>query len=92
MNTKSRSEELKKIRAEKLDETKTWAAARFKVPVSEIVGYNSGSAYDKVWVRSRATAEKIAAQLKGETCNGGWFDGMPLGGISEYDGAFEVMC
>lgn len=69
-----------------------YAAQRFGLKPNEVVGYHSGCCYSKVWVKTRASAEKVAKQLKGDTVNGGWFDGMPLGGIQEYDGVFEVMC
>lgn len=92
MNTQTRKEILADNRAAKLVETIKWVSERFGIPASEIIGYNSGSAYDKVWVKTRATAEKVAAKVKGDTCNGGMFHGMALGGISSYDGIFEVMC
>ena len=66
---------------------------RFGIKPEEFVGYNHGGAYDKIWVTTREAAEKCAAHpdVKNGTCNGGWFDGMPLGGITAYDGEFEVM-
>jgi hypothetical protein len=71
---------------------KAWAATRFGISPDEITGYNSGAAYDKIWVTNRAAAEKVSAKVAGGTCNGGRFHGMALGGITEYDGHFEVMC
>lgn len=68
-----------------------WVSKRFGIKPEQVLGYNSGSAYDKVWVTDKAAAEKVSKQVEKETCNGGRFHGMSLGGISEYDGKFEVM-
>lgn len=72
-------------------ESVEYAAKRFGVNKSEIVGYNSGCCYDRVIVKSRETAEKIAKSVEGRTVNGGMFHGMPLGAIQEIDGKFDVM-
>ena len=69
-----------------------WVSKRFGIKPEQVLGYNSGSAYDKVWVTDKAAAEKVSKQVEKETCNGGNFHGMSLGGISEYNGRFEVMC
>ena len=69
-----------------------WVSKRFGIKPEQVLGYNSGSAYDKVWVTDKAAAEKVSKQVKKQTCNGGYFHGMALGAISEYDGKFEVMC
>jgi hypothetical protein len=69
-----------------------WVAKKFGIQPEQVIGYNSGSSYDKVWVRDRATAEKVSKRVSKETCNGGYFHGMNLGNISKYDGKFEVMC
>ena len=68
-----------------------WVSKRFGIKPEQVLGYNSGSAYDKVWVTDKATAEKVSKQVEKQTCNGGYFHGMALGAISEYDGRFEVM-
>ena len=78
-----------------IEETKrqnNWVSKRFGIKPEQVLGYNSGSAYDKVWVTDKATAEKVSKQVQKQTCNGGYFHGMALGAISEYDGKFEVMC
>ena len=78
-----------------IEETKRqndWVSKRFGIKPGQVLGYNSGSAYDKVWVTDKAAAEKVSKQVQKETCNGGNFHGMALGAISEYDGKFEVMC
>lgn len=77
---------------EKLEEMQSYAAQRFGILPQDVLGYNWGSAYDKVWVTTRATAEIVAKKVEGETCNGGRFHGMSLGGIEFYNGKFEVMC
>ena len=87
----SRAEWLAEKRAAELIETKKWAAKMFSIKPEKILDYSSGSAYSKIWVTDRATAEKVSKQVEKETCNGGRFHGMSLGGISEYDGKFEVM-
>ena len=68
-------------------------AEGFDIDTADVVGYHSGICYDKVWVRTREAAEKVAGVMRGrgKTVNGGWFHGMALGGITEYDGKFEVM-
>ena len=81
-----------KTDVEKLQEMQSYAAQRFGVLPGEVLGYNWGCAYDKVWVTTRETAESIARKVEGETCNGGRYHGMPLGGIEGGDGRFEVMC
>lgn len=80
-------------RAEKRANSRTWAAERFGLDLAEVIDYSSGSAYDKLWVTNRAAAKKAAATVKGRTCNGGFFNGMPLGAITkESHAVFEVMC
>ena len=77
--------------AEETKRQNDWVSKRFGIKPEQVLGYNSGSAYDKVWVTDKATAEKVSKQLEKQTCNGGYFHGMALGAISEYDGRFEVM-
>jgi hypothetical protein len=79
-------------RAAQLIRDKEYAAKRFGIQAEQVLGYNSGAAYDKVWVTDKATAEKISKKVESGTCNGGYFHGMSLGAITEYDGKFEVMC
>ena len=88
-----RDKQLAVINAERLARGIAYAAKIFKLDPKEVIGHNSGSCYDKVWVNNRAAAEKVASCVKGQTCNGGYFDGMSLGGITEAPrGVFEVMC
>ena len=70
-----------------------WAEQRFGLDVGDVLAYNAGCAYDKVWVRSMRAARKVQKCMKGETCNGGCFSGMEKGGIVLMsDGTFEVIC
>jgi hypothetical protein len=95
-NTQSRQEMIAERRAEKLAEGRAYAARRFSIPLDEVVWYNSGICYDRVVVKTREAAEKVRAAVKGETVNGGWFHGLPLGGIDtsiDKDVTlFEVIC
>lgn len=78
-------------RAQKKEETRVYVSQRFGIPVADVIDYNSGSAYSKVWVRTKESADKVSAAVKGGSCNGGMFHGMSLGGVTLYDGAYEVM-
>lgn len=83
-------------RAEREANAKTWAAKRFGISEDEIIGYNSGCCYDKIWVKTRAAAEKVAAAVKDDTVNGGMLHGMSKGGIDtsidKEITLFEVIC
>jgi len=87
----SRAQWLAEKRAAELIETKKWAAKMFGLKAEQVLGYSSGCAYSKIWVTDKAAAEKVSKQVESGTCNGGYFHGMALGAISEYDGKFEVM-
>lgn len=69
-------------RKEELEQSKLYLAKLYSIDPSKITGYNSGICYGKVWTTSAEDAIKIKEAVKGRTVNGGWFDGMPLGGIS----------
>lgn len=96
MTAEQRKEALEIRRAEKLLAEKQYCSSRFGIPVDDVIGYNSGCCYDKAWVRTRDSADKIAAAVKGRTVNGGMFHGMALGGISSSIDRdvtiFEVIC
>lgn len=78
--------------------TAEWLGKRFKVPATEFLWYNGGVCYSRVLVKTREAAEKVSGAVKkeGRTANGGWFHGMPLGGIekSSFNGeeAWDVTC
>ena len=74
-----------------------WAGAkRFGLMPSDVLFYNRGICFDRIVVTTMQAARKVAKSVEGETVNGGYFDGMPLGGISEatVNGTkgFEVRC
>ena len=80
-------------------ETKSnsFIAKFFGIPESDVVWYHGGICYDKIVVTTPSSAAKISAALEGKYVNGGMFDGMPLGSISEVTDAnnkkvYEIMC
>jgi hypothetical protein len=78
---------------EQKETTIKWLCERFSLSPSEILGYNSGICYSRIWVNSREAAMKVHDKVKGRVVNGGMFDGMPLGSICEgHDGRFDVTC
>ena len=92
MNASTMTSEQIARHAKRLADSKRYAAIKFRIPENEISDYNSGICYSKIWVTTKAAADKVAASVKGETVNGGMFHDMPLGGIS-FDGTvYEVMC
>ena len=77
--------------------TEEWVAERFSIPLHDVVGYNSGTCFDKAWVKTEESAKAIQEFVKDETVNGGYFHGQSLGRIEKYpskDGGFiwEVTC
>ena len=78
------------------EESRLAAAKRFGLRLSDVCWYNHGICYDRVIVLTKAHAKKVAKLVEGDFVNGGFFDGMPLGGISEttHDGkkAYDVTC
>jgi hypothetical protein len=71
-------------------------AKRFGLRVDEVLFYNRGICYDRVVVTTMRAARKVAKSVEGDTVNGGYFDGAPLGGITEatINGikGFDVRC
>lgn len=95
MTDKARNKIIEQNRKEQHEQERTYCVREFGILPTEFVGYNSGMAYSKVWVNTKEAAMKVSAIIKkqGLTANGGWFDGMPLGQISEDSkGIFEVTC
>ena len=94
------TKELEERKAKEREESRKWVAERFKIKLNDVLGYNGGICYDTAWVRTQAAAKKIAKAVKGETANGGWYHGMPLGDINtqpwDDDGksitAYRVTC
>jgi hypothetical protein len=58
-------------------------AKRFGLKPDEVLFYNSGICYDRIVVTTMRAAKKVSKAVEGRTANGGYFHGMPLGGISE---------
>lgn len=77
-------------------EAREYGAKLFGLKAEEVLFYNRGICYDRIVVTTMQAARKVAKAVKGETVNGGYFDGAPLGGISEatIDGVkgFDVRC
>jgi hypothetical protein len=90
-------DQLKAYREKSRAESVAYAAKEFKLKVEDVVFYNGGICYSTIVVRSEAAAKKVARKVKGDTVNGGWYDGMPLGRITTEHDAFgkmvwRVMC
>jgi hypothetical protein len=79
-------------RAAKAANAKAWAAKHYRLPPSEVLWYHGGICYNRIVVVSKASADKVAKAVEGETVNGGWYDGMRLGGITKVEGGYEVIC
>ena len=78
-------------------EIATRMARRFGIPVEEIHWYNGGFCYDRLIVTTKTAADRVSAVVKDRRANGGWFNGMPLGGQNQFkakDGTlmYEVTC
>ena len=73
-------------------ETQHWAMQQFGISANDLIWYNGGICYNRIAVRTKAAAKKVSAAVKGQTVNGGWFHGMPLGGITKTDKGYEVYC
>jgi hypothetical protein len=71
---------------------KNWAAQKFGIPTEEIVRYHSGTCYDRIVVSTKAAANKVKRAVKGRHAWGGWYHGMPLGGIHSTPEGFDVTC
>jgi hypothetical protein len=78
------------------DRDREWLSKRFSIQPEEILWHHSGICYDRIMVKSKESADKVSASVKGETVNGGWFHGMSLGGQAvvkyEDNDVYEVMC
>ena len=58
-------------------------AKRFGLRVDEVLFYNRGICYDRIVVDTGLAALKVRKAVAGETVNGGYFDGAPLGSTTE---------
>ena len=79
--------------AERLASSKKYAAQKFGISEDDIIDYNSGCCYNKIWVKTSEAAKKVSKSVKNGTVNGGMFHEMPLGGISiSTNNVYEVIC
>jgi hypothetical protein len=89
-------EEQEQYYAQRFEEDRQAGAKRFGIKPDEVLFYNRGICYDRIVVTTMQAARKVAESVKGDTANGGFLDGMPLGGISDtkHDGkqAYSVYC
>lgn len=89
-------DERKAYHAQRFEEDRWAGAKRFGLMPSDVLFYNRGICYDRIVVTTMQAARKVAASVEGDTVNGGYFDGMPLGCITETttDGklAYNVTC
>lgn len=74
------------------NETQNWVSQRFGISSDEVLWYHGGICYSRIMVRTKKAATKVASAVKGSTVNGGWFHGMPLGGITKTSDGYEVYC
>lgn len=82
--------------AQRLADERRAGAKRFGLSTDEVLFYNRGICYDRIVVTTMRAAKKVAKSVEGDTVNGGYFDGTPLGGISEATvggvKGFDVTC
>ncbi len=57
-------------------------AKRFGLKPDEVLFYNRGICFDRIVVTTMQAARKVAKSVEGDTVNGGYFDGAPLGSIN----------
>ena len=90
-------EEKNQYHARRFEEARQAGAKRFGLKPDEVLFYHRGICYDRILVTTMRAARKVAKAVEGCTANGGYFHGMPLGGISDVkrdDGkvAYSVYC
>ena len=69
--------------AQRFAEDRERGAKRFGLKLDEVLFYNRGICYDRIVVTTWLAAMKVRKAVKGETVNGGYFDGTPLGATTE---------
>lgn len=88
--------EREEYHAKRFADAREYAAKRFGLKPDEVLFYNGGICYSRVVVTTMRAAKKVAKSVKGDTVNGGYLDGMPLGGVSgaTFQGVkgFSVTC
>jgi hypothetical protein len=82
--------------AQRFDDERRVGAKRFGLKPDEVLFYNRGICFDRIVVTTMQAARKVAKSVEGDTVNGGYFDGAPLGSITgaTINGAkgFDVTC
>ncbi len=89
-------DEREQYHRQRFEDDRRAGAKRFSLKTDEVLFYNRGICYDRIVVTTMQAARKVAKSVKGDTVNGGYFDGAPLGGISEATilgtKGFDVLC
>jgi hypothetical protein len=89
-------DEREQYHAQRFEDDCRAGAKRFGLGTDEVLFYNRGICYDRIVVTTMQAARKVAKAVEGDTVNGGYFDGVPLGGISEATikgiKGFDVTC
>ena len=82
--------------AQRFDDERCAGAKRFGLNHDDVLFYNRGICFDRIIVTTMQAARKVAKSVEGDTVNGGYFDGSPLGSITgaTINGAkgFDVTC
>ena len=82
--------------AKRFEDERHVGAKRFGLMPPDVLFYNRGICYDRIVVTTMQAARKVAKSVEGDTVNGGYFDGSPLGTITEatINGTkgFDVRC
>jgi len=81
-----------KMTKDEIDSGRKYAAQRFDIPLEEVVWFNCGASYNRVVTTTLSAAKKVAGASKNGSCNGGFFHGMSLGGISRNGENYDTMC
>jgi hypothetical protein len=89
--------QLEELKAKEREASRKYASEYFGISLDDVVMYHGGICYSTVVVRTLEAVKKIQEKVKGDTVNGGWFDGMQLGGCTtqmEPEGVYtyRVMC
>lgn len=89
-------DEQEQYHRQRFEDERRVGAKRFGIEADEVLFYNRGICYDRIVVTTMRAARKVAKSVEGDTVNGGFLHGMPLGGISDtkHDGkqAYSVYC
>ena len=94
---KAHAEALVKDEEPVITDEQRWAGEHFGLDPAVVRWYHSGSCYDRIGLSTKEAANRVTDLVKGGTANGGFLDGMPLGGQTEMkdpDGTtwYDVTC